>query len=169
VESITIWITWDLQGDITRSSKCWETSALERDVNWIKIGMGTNIQDNSVIHAETASFPTYIGDFVTVGHKATIHGCIIKDFSLIGIGAVVMNGAEIGPFSIVGAGAVVTENTKIPPGTLAIGVPAKVKRDLTEKEIESLKMSAQRYIELAKIHSESLNFIYYGEKYRGDR
>jgi carbonic anhydrase/acetyltransferase-like protein (isoleucine patch superfamily) len=150
--------------EIGELSSVWYGVVIRGDVNWIKIGKGTNIQDNSVIHAETASFPTYIGDFVTVGHKATIHGCIIKDFSLIGIGAIVMNGAEIGSFSIVGAGAVITENTKIPPGTLAIGVPAKVKRDLTEKEIESLKRSAQRYIELAKIHSESLHFIYYGGK-----
>lgn len=150
--------------EIGELSSVWYGVVIRGDVNWIKIGKGTNVQDNSVIHAETASFPTYIGDFVTVGHKATIHGCIIKDFSLVGIGAIVMNGAEIGPFSIVGAGAVVTENTKIPPGTLAIGVPAKVKRDLTEKEIESLKRSAQRYIELAKIHSESLHFIYYGGK-----
>lgn len=146
-----------LIGDVRigRLSSVWYNVVIRADVNWVEIGEGTNIQDGTVIHVETASYPTVIGDFVTIGHKAMVHGCVIKDYSLIGIGSIVMNGAEIGPFSIVGAGALVTENTKIPPGTLAIGIPAKVKRDLTEKEIISLKVSAQRYIELAKLHRKS--------------
>lgn len=137
---------------IQKFSSVWYGTVIRGDVNWIEIGQGTNIQDLAVIHAETASYPTFIGDFVTVGHKAVLHGCVVKDFSLIGIGAVIMNGVEIGPFSIIGAGALVTEGSAIPPGTLAIGVPAKVKRDLTKHEIEMLKNSAQNYIELAKLH-----------------
>ncbi len=138
---------------IERLSSIWYGTVIRGDVNWIEIGQGTNIQDLVVIHAETASYPTFIGSFVTVGHKAVLHGCVIKDFSLIGIGAIIMNGAEIGPFSIIGAGALVTERSIIPPGTLAVGVPAKVKRELTKYEIEMLRNSAQSYIELAKLHN----------------
>jgi len=143
-----------LIGDVRvgENSSIWYNVVIRADVNWVEIGRGTNIQDGVIIHVETASYPTFIGDYVTIGHRAVIHGCVIKDFSLIGIGAIVMNGAEVGPFSIVGAGALLTENTKIPPGTLALGVPAKVKRDLTEQEINALKISSQRYIELSKMH-----------------
>lgn len=143
-----------LVGDVRigNLSSIWYSVVIRGDVNWIEIGQGTNIQDGVVVHVETASYPTSIGDYVTIGHRSVIHGCVIKDFSLIGIGAIVMNGAEIGPFSIVGAGALVTENTKIPPGTLAVGVPAKVKRSLTKQEINMLRLSAQRYIELSKLH-----------------
>lgn len=133
-------------------SSVWYGVVLRGDVNAIRVGMGTNIQDNSVFHAETGTFATFVGDFVTIGHKATVHGCVIKDFSLIGIGAVIMNGAEVGPFSIVGAGALVPEGKKIPPFTLAVGVPAKVKRELTEREIFILKRSAVRYIALSARH-----------------
>lgn len=142
--------------EIGEMSSIWYGATIRGDVNWIKIGVGTNIQDGTIIHAETASFPTFIGDFVTVGHRAVLHGCIIKDFSLIGIGAIVMNGAEVGPYSIVGAGALVTENTKIPPGTLAIGVPAKPKRDLRPDEIKMLERSAKNYIKLAELHKKIL-------------
>lgn len=137
---------------IGRSSSVWYNAVLRADDNWIEIGQGTNIRDGVVVHVETSMFPTFIGDFVTIGHRSVIHGCVIKDFSLVGIGAVIMNGAEVGPFSIVGAGAVVTESSRIPPGTLAVGVPAKVRRELREEEIEILKRSAYGYIELSKRH-----------------
>ena len=138
--------------EIDEASSVWYGSTIRGDVNWIKIGRGTNIQDGTIIHAETASFPTFIGDYVTVGHRAVLHGCTIKDFSLIGIGAVIMNGAEVGPYSIVGAGALVTEGVKIPPGVLAVGVPAKPKRELSYEEIKMLERSAQNYIKLAELH-----------------
>lgn len=136
-------------------SSIWYNAVVRADFNWIEIGKGTNIQDDVVIHVDTMFYPTFIGNFVTVGHRATIHGSLIKDFSLIGIGAIVMNGAEVGPFSIVGAGALVTENSKIPPGTLAVGVPARVKRELTDREIDILKSYAQSYIELSRLYLKS--------------
>ncbi len=141
---------------IGKNSSIWYGAVIRADVNWVEIGEGVNIQDCSIVHVETASFPTVVGNMVTIGHRATIHGCIIKDYSLVGIGAIVMNGAEVGPFSIVGAGAVVPEGSKIPPGTLAVGVPARVKRELNDKEIDMLRMSAEKYIMLAKWHSNKI-------------
>ncbi|GBD04345.1 2,3,4,5-tetrahydropyridine-2,6-dicarboxylate N-acetyltransferase [bacterium HR19] len=140
---------------IDEGSSVWYGSVIRGDVNWISIGRYTNIQDLCVIHAETASFPTYIGDFVTIGHRAVIHGCIVKDFCLIGMGAVIMNGAEVGPYAIVGAGALVPEDMKVPPGAVVVGSPAKIKRFLKEKEFKMFYLSAMRYFELSRIHKNS--------------
>lgn len=134
---------------IGEASSIWFNSVIRGDVNWITIGKRTNIQDLSMIHVDSGGWPCQIGDDVTAGHRVILHGCEIADRVLIGMGSVVMNGVKIGEDSIIGAGSLVTENTVIPPRTLALGSPCKVKRDLTEKEIQMIKLSALHYAELA--------------------
>jgi carbonic anhydrase/acetyltransferase-like protein (isoleucine patch superfamily) len=115
------------------------------DTSTITVGKGSNIQDNSVLHADQG-MPLVIGEHVTVGHQAMLHGCTIGHGSLIGIGAVVLNGARIGQHCLVGAGALVTEGKEFPDGSLIIGSPAKAVRQLSPGQIEGLKMSAQHYV-----------------------
>lgn len=135
--------------EIGEESSLWFNTVVRGDVNWIKIGKRTNIQDLSMVHVDSGGWPCQIGDDVTAGHRVILHGCEIADRVLIGMGSVVMNAAKIGEDSIIGAGSLVTENTIIPPRTLALGSPCKVKRDLTEKEIQMIKLSAMHYAELA--------------------
>lgn len=136
-------------GDVAvgEESSVWFNVVLRGDVNYIRIGCRTNIQDGTVVHV-SSGYPTVIGDEVTVGHNATLHGCTVDDRCLIGMGAVVLDGAVIGEESIVAAGAVVAPGTVIPPRTLALGAPAKPKRGLTPGEIERLGRSADNYIGL---------------------
>lgn len=132
---------------IGKESSVWFNSVIRGDVHYIRIGERTNIQDNTVIHVTNKKFPTNIGSNVTVGHSAVIHACTIKDYCLIGMGAIVLDGAEIGPYSLIAAGAVVTMGMNIPEGVLAAGVPAKIVRPLTSDERQSLIQSAQNYID----------------------
>ena len=131
------------------ASSVWFNTVVRGDVNWITIGKLTNIQDLSMVHVDSGGWPCKIGDEVTVGHRVILHGCEIADRVLIGMGSVVMNGVKVGEDSIIGAGSLLTENTVIPPRTLALGSPCKVKRDLTENEIQMIKLSALHYAELA--------------------
>ncbi len=135
-------------GDVTigRESSIWFGSVLRGDVNSIVIGEGTNIQDNSTIHVTTGKFPTVIGDRVTIGHNVTIHGSTIEDESLIGMGAVVLDGCHISKNTIIAAGTVLRMHSDIPEGVLVAGNPGKIKRDLTLEEIEFFNKSAQNYI-----------------------
>jgi carbonic anhydrase/acetyltransferase-like protein (isoleucine patch superfamily) len=119
-------------------------------VNYIEIGADCNIQDNSCLHVENGLYPLILGRGVTVGHSVTLHGCTIGDYCLIGMGAIVLNNAEIGAESIVAAGALVPEGMKIPPRSLVMGMPAKVKRSLQEKDIPNLHRYAEKYIAYAK-------------------
>ena len=137
---------------IGEESSIWFNTVVRGDVNWIKIGQRTNIQDLSIIHVDSGGWPCQIGDDVTAGHRVILHGCEIADRVLIGMGSIVMNGVKIGEDSMIGAGSLVTENAVIPPRTLALGSPCKVKRDLTEKEIQMIKLSALHYAELAAQH-----------------
>lgn len=121
------------------------------DTATITVGAGSNLQDNVVLHADEG-FPTTIGDGVSVGHGAVVHGCTVEDDCLIGMGATVMNGAVIGAGSLVAGGAVVLEGAVIPPGSLAAGVPAKVRRELTAEELEHVRGNAAHYVELARRH-----------------
>ncbi|MCK4240344.1 MAG: gamma carbonic anhydrase family protein [Candidatus Atribacteria bacterium] len=127
----------------------WYNVVLRGDIASIVIGKNTNIQDGSVVHCDMG-VSTIIGSNVTVGHNVVLHACKIGDGSLIGIGAIVLDKAEVGEGAIVGAGAIVTPRTKIPPYTMALGIPAKVVRNLTKEEVENLKKHTWGYVELMK-------------------
>jgi carbonic anhydrase/acetyltransferase-like protein (isoleucine patch superfamily) len=132
-------------------SSVWYGTVLRGDVADISIGEDTNIQDGSVGHADPG-YPLRVGDRVTVGHRAVIHGCDIADDVLVGMGAVLMNGATVGRGSLIASGAVVTQNTEIPPGSIVAGVPAKVRSEVGDAERELITRGAQHYVELAAHH-----------------
>lgn len=143
------WVADNAQvvGDVhlAADSSVWFSSVLRGDTATIRIGEGTNIQDGSVLHADVG-IPLTLGKHVTVGHMVQLHGCTIGDESLIGIGAVVLNGAKIGKNCLVGAGSLVTEGKEFPDGSMILGSPAKVVRELTPEQIEGLRRSAQHYV-----------------------
>lgn len=128
-------------------SSVWMNAVLRGDVNWIKIGAYSNVQDNCVVHVFKDTYPTELGDHVTVGHSVTLHGCRIGSYCLIGMGALILNGGSIGAESIVAAGTVIPEGMLVPPGSLVMGVPGKVRREVTDEERASLRRYAQNYIE----------------------
>ena len=138
-------------GDVVigEHSSIWFGSVVRGDVNYIRIGAYSNLQDNSVIHVTTAKYPTIIGDEVTMGHKVLVHGCVIGSRCLIGMGAILMDGVEIGDESLVAAGAVVTPGTKVPPRSLVRGFPARVVRELSDEEVAEIKRLAKHYAHLA--------------------
>lgn len=138
-------------GDVTigEQSSVWFNAVLRGDAEAIRIGRRTNIQDNCVLHADPG-FPCTLGDGVTVGHGAVVHGATVGDNVVVGMHAVVMNGAQVGENSIIAVGAVVTEGTAIPPGSLVMGMPGKVKRPLAPEEIERNRASAAHYVQNAK-------------------
>lgn len=137
--------------EIGEKSSIWYGVAIRGDMDYIKIGKNTNIQENSTLHNDTTS-PVNIGDNVTVGHNAVVHGCTIKNNVLIGMGSVILNKAEIGENTIIGAGSLVTQGKKIPSGVLCMGSPAKVIRELTKEEIEKIQKSADNYYKLSLEH-----------------
>ena len=136
--------------EIGSHSSIWFGTVLRGDVFHIKVGFNTNIQDNSVVHVTTNKYPTLIGNNVTIGHSVTLHGCLINDNSLVGIGSIVMDECELGEWSIIAAGSVVKPNTKIPSGKLWGGLPAKEIRDVNDKEREWIKELSNNYLELSK-------------------
>lgn len=138
--------------EIGEYSSIWFNAVVRGDVHYIRIGERTNIQDLCMLHVTKETHPLILGSNITVGHSVTLHGCTIKDRCLIGMGATILDGAVVGEDCIIGAGALVTEGAVIPPGTLAIGMPAKPKRDLTEKEIARIRQSAQNYIDYARTY-----------------
>lgn len=121
------------------------------DSSSITVGDRSNLQDNVVLHADHG-FPTTIGNGVSIGHTAVVHGCTVEDDCLIGMGATIMNGAVIGAGSLVAGGAVILEGTIVPPGSLVAGVPAKVRRELSEEERQGIRANADHYVELARKH-----------------
>lgn len=137
----------DLIGRVTlhEESSVWYNTTLRGDINEIVIGPRSNIQDNAVVHLAD-DLGCYVGELVTVGHSAIIHACTLKDETLIGMGAIVLDGAVIGERSIVGAGAVVTGGTIVPPGSLVLGTPAKVVRTLSQDEQKDVKYWAEKYV-----------------------
>ncbi|MES3009314.1 MAG: gamma carbonic anhydrase family protein [Pseudomonadota bacterium] len=134
---------------LAEDSSVWFGTVIRGDTESIHIGRGSNIQDLSVLHADVG-MPLVVGENVTVGHQVMLHGCTVGDGSLIGIGAVVLNGAKIGKHCLVGAGALVTEGKEFPDGSMIIGSPAKVVRQLTPEQIDGLRASAQHYIDNAR-------------------
>lgn len=135
-------------GDVTLGERAsvWPCTVLRGDVNRIAVGEDSNIQDGSVLHGELDMYPVIVGDRVTVGHMACLHGCVVEDDCLIGIGAIVLNGARIGRGSIVAAGSLVPEGMEVPPESMVMGTPAKVRRAVTPEEKERFAENAQRYI-----------------------
>jgi len=140
---------------IGEDSSLWTHSVLRGDIFHIRIGRRTNIQDLCVGHVTAGQWPLLIEDEVTVGHRVILHGCHIKSRSLIGMGAVVMDGAVVGEESMVAAGAIVSPGMIVPPRTLALGIPAKVKRDLTPEEIAFLRLSAENYVQNARSYQKA--------------
>jgi carbonic anhydrase/acetyltransferase-like protein (isoleucine patch superfamily) len=136
-------------GDVTLGPEAsvWFHAVVRGDVEAVRIGARSNVQDNATIHVARDRWPTIVGDFVTVGHAAVLHGCTIGDYCLVGIGAIVLDGVMVESECIIGAGALVTPGTRIPPRSLVLGSPAKRVRDLSVDEIERLRQSARSYVD----------------------
>jgi len=141
---------------IEQDSSVWYNSVIRGDVNYIRIGKFTNIQDLCMLHVTNQTYPLNIGNKVTIGHSVTLHGCTIKDLVLIGMGAVILDGAIIEEHSMVAAGAVITPKFIVPSGKLVAGVPGKIIRDLTKEELKDLEDSAFRYKKYSEITLNSL-------------
>jgi carbonic anhydrase/acetyltransferase-like protein (isoleucine patch superfamily) len=141
-------------GDVTigEQSSVWPCVVIRGDINRIRIGARTNIQDGSLLHVVRDINPVEIGDAVTVGHGAIVHGCIIESRVLIGMGAIILSGARIGAGSIVAAGSLVTEDAVVPPGSLFMSHPRKFRRALTPEEKASIDVYAAHYVEYAQSH-----------------
>lgn len=137
-----------LIGDVElgEKSSIWMNVVVRGDVNRIRIGRRTNVQDGTVIHVMRGTHPTTIGDEVTIGHAAVIHGCTLGDRVLIGMGAILLNGVEVGEDSIVAAGTLLPEETRIPARSLVMGTPGKVRRALSDNEVASIRGYADRYV-----------------------
>jgi len=133
--------------EIGEESSVWMSVVIRGDVNQIRIGRRSNVQDGTVVHVMKDTHPTTIRDDVTIGHAAVIHGCTIEDRCLIGMGAILLNGARIGAGSIVAAGTLVVEGMQVPPGSLVMGSPGKVRRALTDAEIAEIQVYADRYVQ----------------------
>jgi len=143
--------------EIGAESSVWFNSVLRGDVNYIKIGARTNVQDAGVIHVSSKTHPTILEDEVTLGHRVTLHGCHIETGCLVGIGAIILDGARVGRDSLVAAGTLLTPNTIIPPHSLVMGSPGKVKRELSDAEVEDLKRFWRNYAALREIYRARQN------------
>jgi carbonic anhydrase/acetyltransferase-like protein (isoleucine patch superfamily) len=131
--------------EIGDHSSVWFNSVVRGDVHYIRIGSHTNIQDGSILHVMKDQYPLVLHDYVTVGHGVMLHGCEVAAHCLIGMRATILNNAKVGEHCIVGAGALITEGTVIPPRSLVLGMPAKVKRELTDQEVAHIDEYARRY------------------------
>ncbi len=132
--------------EVGDNSSVWFNSVIRGDVNFIRIGKNTNIQDNCVIHVTHDTYPTILGDNITVGHSVVLHGCTLKGNTLVGMGSIIMDGVEVEEWVIVGAGSLIPPNKKIPSGVLVLGRPAKVVRELKEEEIKLIEESYKNYL-----------------------
>ena len=143
-----------LIGDVSlgEKSSVWMNAVLRGDVNSIRVGACSNVQDCAVLHGQRNLYPVIVGDWVTIGHNATVHGCTVEDMVVIGMGATVLNDARIGEGSIIAAGSVVPEHTIVPPRTLWAGVPAKLRRELTDKDRDLIREYATNYLDYVEIY-----------------
>jgi len=137
-------------------SSIWMNAVVRGDVHSIRIGSHSNVQDCAVLHGMRYKYPVIVGDFVTIGHNATVHGCVVGDTCLIGMGATIMNDAKIGEGSIVAAGALIPEGMVVPPRSLVAGVPGRVRRDLTSDDLEEILQYAHNYLDYTKIYLEEM-------------
>lgn len=140
--------------EIGQSSSVWFNAVIRADSNEVKIGEGSNVQDNAVIHT-SKDYGVQIGDNVTIGHGAIVHGCTVENNVIIGMGAIILDGAVIGENSIIGAGALVTQGKVVPAGSLAFGNPMKIVRQLTEEEVQSIYDNAASYVKKAKYYNKT--------------
>ena len=143
-------------GNVTvgERSSFWPGAVARGDVHTIHIGEESNIQDNSVLHCDAPDFPLVIGNRVTVGHLVMLHGCTIEDECVIGIGSVVLNGARIGKGSVVAAGAVIPEGMQVAAGSMVMGIPGKVRREVSAEERQRFRDNAQHYVDAARIYGQ---------------
>jgi carbonic anhydrase/acetyltransferase-like protein (isoleucine patch superfamily) len=132
--------------EIGEDTSIWFQCLVRGDVNSIKIGSYCNIQDMTLIHVARDEFPVFIGNSVSIGHRVTIHGCTLQNYSFVGMGSTIMDGVELGEYSFVGAGSLVTPGKKIPPGVLVMGSPAKIIRDINEKEKMIIERTYKNYM-----------------------
>jgi carbonic anhydrase/acetyltransferase-like protein (isoleucine patch superfamily) len=148
-ERVYVDVSAQVIGDVELGdhASVWMNAVVRGDVNSIRIGAHTNIQDNCVVHVFKGTHPTVLADHVTVGHSVTVHGCRIDSWCLIGMGATILNGAHVGEECIVGAQTLVPEGMVVPPGSLIVGVPAKVRRPITDEERAGLRRYAENYYE----------------------
>lgn len=133
--------------EIGEQSSVWMNVVLRGDVHWIRMGRRSNVQDGTIVHVMNGTHPTTIGDDVTIGHAAVVHGCTLHDRVLVGMGAIILNGAEVGEDSIVAAGTLLPEGMKVPPRSLVMGSPGKVRRTLTGEDVASILEFASRYVD----------------------
>ena len=143
-----------LIGDVVlgERSSVWMNAVLRGDVNSIRVGANSNVQDCAVLHGQRNLYPVIVGDWVTVGHNATVHGCVVEDEVVIGMGATILNNSRIGTGSIIAAGAVVPEHTVVPPRTMWAGVPAKMRRELGDKDRALILEYAKNYLDYVEIY-----------------
>ena len=147
-------VSAQILGDVVlgERSSVWMNAVLRGDVNSIRVGACSNVQDCSVLHGQRNRYPVIVGDWVTIGHNATVHGCVVEDEVVIGMGATILNNARIGSGSIIAAGAVVPEHTVVPPKTLWAGVPAKLRRQLTDADHALILEYARNYLDYVGIY-----------------
>jgi len=143
-------------GDVVigERSSVWPNVVVRGDVNYIRVGDETSIQDNSVLHVDHQVYPCIVGDRVTVGHSVVLHGCVVEDDALIGIGAIVLNGAKIGAGAVVAAGALVPEGMQVPPNTVVMGTPAKPRREVAAEEKERFQQNCRNYVKITAIYKK---------------
>ena len=144
--------------EIGADSSVWFNAVVRGDVNRVIIGCRTNIQDGAVVHVTNATHPTVLGDDVTIGHNAVVHGCTVENGCLLGMQSCVLDGVVIGECSLVAAGAVVAPGTHVPPGSLVVGAPARVKRQLSDREREGLLASARNYVQYVRDYPSEMRY-----------
>ena len=155
-ESVFIAENATVIGDVTigSESSIWYGAVLRGDVHWIHVGARSNVQDGAVVHVTNGTAPTWIGDDVTIGHGAIVHGCTVRSRVLVGMGAVLLDHCDIGEDCLIGARALVTGRTKVPPRSLVVGSPARVVRTLTDEEVEGVRANAAGYVRYSRIAME---------------
>lgn len=153
-ESCYVDVSAQVIGDVElgEQASIWMNAVVRGDVNSIRIGARSNVQDCAVLHGMRYLYPVTVGEMVTIGHNATVHGCTLEDNVLVGIGAVILNHARVGEGSIIAAGAVIPEHAVIPPRSLVIGIPGKVKRELGEEDQKMIQKYAQNYLDYTAIY-----------------
>ena len=149
-------VSAQILGDVVlgEHASVWMNAVVRGDVHYIRVGAHSNVQDCAVLHGMRHLYPVIVGEYVTIGHNATVHGCVVEDACLIGMGATIMNNARIGEGTIVAAGALIPEGMVIPPRSLVAGVPGKVRRELTSDDRDMILMYARNYLDYTKIYLE---------------